>query len=464
MKSHPIDIRMTSVARHTIVAGALAALFLSGSVQARGLSHPIDTDYNARVSITGPAYPGSTVDIAGRGFKEGQDVQLLRDGTPITTHDIFHIGKEGTFQGSVDVPPEAPVGLHPIMVQVVNPGAADVFKLKVSPKIPFMGVENFDIATNRLEPGLYQAAYSKKNNAVYVTSSVGRPPVRVSKLMKVNPDTLKIDKAVTPPNDSTGKQVQGVYGIAVDDATGNIWVGNTRTGSIGVYKQDDLSLVKQFPDKLVPHSREVVIDSKRGTVYVSAVGTPDVYVFDTRSLEHVDTITLKSPTRTKDAPSPMGFALDEANGLVYVLSSNEQIYVLNADTRKIEKVYNLKGAENATAIALAPREQLLFVASQDTDNVLILDAATGDVKHDVKVGAGPLSVAWDNYKQVVYVANRASDSIAVVSPAGKLVANLPGGSYANHVITDGDGTIFAVNKSRTADDPHGDHIRRIFMR
>lgn len=464
MKKHPIEIRIKSFARHSLVAGALASMFVAAAVQARGLSHPIDTDFNARVSITGPAYPGSTVDIAGRGFKAGQDVQLLRDGSPITTHDIFRIGEDGRFKGSVVVPPEAPVGLHPVVVQVVNPGAAEIFKLKVSPRIPFAGVENFDIATNRLEPGLYMAGYSKKNNALFVTSTVGRPPVRVSKLMKVDPDTLQISKSVTPPNDSTGQQLQGVYGVAVDDVNGNVWVGNTRTGSIGVYRQDDLANIKQFPDKLVPHSRELAIDSSRGRVYVAAVGTPDVYVFDTRSLEHIDTVTLRSPTRVREMPSPMGFAIDEVNGLIYVVASTEQIYVLNADTRKIDKVFNLKGAENATAVALAPREQLLFVASQDTDNLLIVDAASGEVRHDVKVGAGPLSVTWDNYKQVAYVASRASDSIAVVNTAGKLVANIPGGSYANHVITDGDGTIFAVNKARTPDDPAGDHIRRIFMR
>lgn len=464
MKKHPIDIRMTKVARHTVMAGALAAMFLGGAVQARGLSHPIDADYNARVSITGVAYPGSTVEIGGRGFKAGQDVQLLRDGSPITTHDIFHIGEDGTFKGTVEVPPEAPVGLHPVVVQVVNPGAAEIFKLKVSPKIPFSGVENFDIARNRLEPGLYMAGYSKKNNALFVTATAGRPPARVSKLMKVDPDTLKITQAVTPPNDSTGKAQQAVYGIAVDDVNGNVWVGNTRSGSVGVYKQADLSVIKQFPDKLVPHSREVVIDSSRGRVYVASVGTPDVFVFDTRSLEHIDTITLKSPTRVRDPLSPMGFAIDEARGRVYVVTSTEQIYVLDADTRKVEKVFNLKGSQNSTAVALAPHQQLLFVASQDTDNLLILDAETGDVKHDVKVGAGPLSVTWDNYKQVAYVASRGSDSIAVVDTAGKLVANLPGGSYANHVITDGDGTIFAVNKARTPDDPEGDHIRRIFFR
>ena len=464
MKKHPIDIRVKNVARHTVMAGALAAMFLGGAVQARGLSHPIDADYNARVSITGVAYPGSTVEISGRGFKAGQDVQLLRDGSPITTRDIFHIGEDGTFKGSVEVPPEAPVGLHPVVVQVVNPGAADVFKLKVSPKIPFSGVENFDIARNRLDPGLYQAAYSKKQNAVYVTSAVGRPPVRTSTLMKVNPDTLKVDKVVTPPNDSTGRQLQAVYGVAVDDANGHVWVGNTRTGSIGVYKQDDLSLVKQFPDKIVPHSRELAVDSSRGLVYAAAVGNSDVAVFDARTLEHVGNITLQSPTRVRDVPNPMGFAIDEARGRIYVVTSSEQIYVLDADTRKVEKVFNLKGSQNSTAVALAPHQQLLFVASQDTDNLLILDAETGDVKHDVKVGAGPLSVTWDNYKQVAYVASRGSDSIAVVDTAGKLVANLPGGSYANHVITDGDGTIFAVNKARTPDDPEGDHIRRIFFR
>ena len=103
---------------------------------------------------------------------------------------------------------------------------------------------------------------------------------------------------------------------------------------------------------------------------------------------------------------------------------------------------------------------LLFVVSQGTDNLQILDATDGKLKADVKVGAGPLAVVWEPVRKLAYVANRGSDSVAAVDVNGNLVANLPGGSYANHVFTDGKGTVWSVNKARGLNDPQGDHISR----
>ena len=143
-----------------------------------------------------------------------------------------------------------------------------------------------------------------------------------------------------------------------------------------------------------------------------------------------------------------------------MVATTDQIYVIDEPTEKIEKVYNLKGAKGAISIAYAPEEKLLFVVSQGTDNLQILDATDGKLKADVKVGAGPLAVVWEPVRKLAYVANRGSDSVAVVDVNGNLVANLPGGSYANHVFTDGKGTVWSVNKARGENDPQGDHISR----
>ena len=111
-------------------------------------------------------------------------------------------------------------------------------------------------------PGLYQSAYSAASNAVFVTSAVGRPPVTQSQLLKLDPKSLKVIKAITPAQvpGSTNGAVYAVYGVGVDDANGNVWVTNTRQNSIAVYRQKDLSLVHQFPVDTVPHARDVVVD------------------------------------------------------------------------------------------------------------------------------------------------------------------------------------------------------------
>ncbi|WP_425530588.1 YncE family protein, partial [Stenotrophomonas maltophilia] len=103
----------------------------------------------------------------------------------------------------------------------------------------------------------------------------------------------------------------------------------------------------------------------------------------------------------------------------------------------------------------------LYVASQGTDNLLIVDVAAGKVLHDVPVGAGALNVAFDDASGLAYVSNRGAGTVTVVNGDGKVVANLDGGTLPNHVRADGKGNVFAVNKSRGAEDPKGDRITRI---
>lgn len=464
MKKHPIDIRSSTRLKGTALAVALAALSFSIGVQARGLTHPVDADYSGSVSFKETAYPGGSVEITGKGFKPGQEVQLLSDGATITTEAVLHAGADGSFTGQVDIPPESPVGIHPVVVQSVNPGYAEIFDFKISPKIPFTAVDSYQIGRAPLNPGVYQGAYSAKSNAIFVTSAVGRSPIKESTLMKVNPQTLAIEHQITPAADSTGKQLEAVYGVAVDDAAGTVWTGNTRTGSVAVYKQDDLSLVKQFKDAIAPHNRGVAVDSARHRAYVAAHRKNYVNVFNTETLEEKARVELESPTRTKITPAALDFAIDQEAGKLFVVATTDQIYVIDEASEKIEKVYDLKGAKGAISIAYAPEEKLLFVVSQSTDNLQILDATDGKVKADVKVGAGPLSVVWEPVKKLAYVANRASNSVAVVDLHGNLVANLPGGSYTNHVFTDGKGTVYGVNKSRGATDQEGDQISRYVSR
>ena len=454
-------IRAAGNMKGAALAVALASLAFAAGVQARGLSHPIDTDYKGSISVTNaPVYPGDTAEVSGSGFKPGQDVRLLRDGDSITAQPLLRVDAEGKVKGTIPVPPEAPLGLHPVVVQTVNPGYAEVIDFKVSPKIPFSANHDYNIKRAALNPGLYQGAYSAKNHAVFVTSAVGRPPVKVSSLMKINPSSLAIEAQVTPAATADGKQVEAVYGIALDEEAGTVWVGNTRTGGVAVYKQSDLSLVKQFDDKISPHNHGVAVDGKRQRAYVAAHGKNYVNIFNTATLEEKTRLELVSPTRTKTPPAPLSIAVDEANGKLFVASTTDQIYVIDQPTETIEKVYNLKGLKGAMSVAYAAEEGLLFVVGQQTDNLQILNAADGTLKSDTKVGANPLAVTWDPVHKRAWVANRASNSVAVVDANGNLTANLMGGSYANHVFTDGKGVVWSLNKSRGATDATADHISR----
>lgn len=467
MQTHLIGIRFgkTAVLKHT--AAVLALALSAGSVYAANtvFDQP-DTDFKGRVSSVGVVTPGSEALINGSGFKAGQEIQLLRSGQNVARDQPVTADQDGKFSTTIAVPTDAAVGRHPVVVQVAKPSAADVFELKVSPDLKFSGAEKFNIVAERVQPGMYQSAYSAASNMLFVTSAVGRPPVKESALMKVNADTLKIEASVTPAADKTSDkgQIMAVYGVAVDDAAGTVWVTNTRANTVAVYKQSDLSLVKQFDHGVAPHARDVAIDSEHHRAYVSAFSESEIIVFDIQKLEQLDSIAIKSGMRGKDF-QPMSLALDAKNSKLYTVSlPTSEAAVIDLAKQQVEHVYALPGANSSIGVAVAPQANVLFVASQGSDNVQLLDLKKGEILHSVSVGAGPLNVVWDAQNKLAYVISRGAGSIAVINLDGELVANLEAGSLPNHLSTDGKGAVFAINKARGKDDETRDRISKITLK
>jgi len=473
MKYRTSPSRPSRLLRPALLALALGS---AGPLLAQEAFTPPDTSFGGRINLQAPvAYPGDRVEVelAGEGFKPGQAVTLQR-GATVLNPQPYRADAEGRFKAALQLPGDAAIGRHPLLVRVDGPDAAQVFELKVSPKLALSGQQGFAINSEPLPRGLYQSAYSAASGALFVTAAVGRPPVKESQLLKVEPKTLKVVASANPPAAPAPAARSGqppreggvyaVYGVGVDDANGNVWVTNTRQNTVAVYRQSDLSLVRQFPQDSVPHSRDVIVDQKRGKAYVSATGGNHIAVFDTRTLQHVGDIEVASGQRGKEF-TPASLALDAEGGKLFSVNlAAPEAVVIDTASDTVEKVLPLGHAVGAIGVAWDGGARRLLVVAQGSDNLLVVDPASGKVEHDVAVGAGPLNVAVDPASGLAYVSNRASGTIAVVDRDGRLVANLDGGTYPNHVHADGSGAVFAVNKSRGEDDPKGDRITRLQAR
>ncbi|MFT4248919.1 MAG: YncE family protein [Pseudomonas sp.] len=462
----PRSFRPLHAAVLALALGAIAPLALAQST----FTAP-DTGFAGRISLKTPvAHAGDRIELAGEGFTPGQKVTLLR-GAAVLNAQPYVADAKGAFSASLQLPADAAVGRHPLLVRVDGPDAAQVFELKVSPKLALSGQQRFEVRSAPLVRGLYQSAYSAASGALFVAAAVGRPPVRQSELVKLDPNTLEIVARVTPapapaaparPGEAAREGgVYAVYGVGVDDANGTVWTTNTRQDSVAVYRQSDLSLVKQFPVGSVPHARDVVVDARRGRAYVSATGANHIAVFDTRTLEHLQDIEIASGQRGGKF-TPASLALDEAGGKLFSVSiASPEAVVIDTAGNKVEKLIALRNVASAIGVAWDAGARRLLVVAQGSDNLLIVDPASGRIEHDVAVGAGPLNVAVDPVSGLAYVSNRGSGTIAVVDRDGQLVGNLDGGTLPNHVHADGKGAVYAVNKSRGEDDRNGDRITRI---
>lgn len=451
-----------SLLRKAGLSVAVLALSISSAYAAGTFTQP-DTSFKGSAGAWGSVnYAGGEATITGRAFTPGQEIVLSQNGQVISGTAPLVADKDGAFELKVAIPADADVGQHTVVIQASKPNAASVFDLKVSPKVPLSGQDAFELQSQHLVPGVYQSAYSAKSDRLFVTSAVGRPPVKESQLVKVNPKTLTIESSIKPAvqDGRDDGQVQAVYGVGVDDANGNVWVTNTRSNTVAVYKQADLSLVKQFPDDTASHARDIVIDAKHHRAYASSPGSNIITVFDTKTLEVLAPIALRGKTRGD--VSLMSLALDADHGKLYTISSGtNELFIVDLKKGEAEQVYALPGARNASGVAVDAKNQQVYVASQGSDNLLIVDAKDGKVLHTIAVGAGALNVAFDPVRELAYVSNRGAGTVTLVNPKGQIVANLEGGSYPNHVALDGKGNAFLLNKAKGKDDATADRISLI---
>lgn len=461
-------------------------LLLAGSALAGGAApaaaqqafSALDSTASPQISFSSgdraqPIQAGSQVEVSGEGFRPNQKVTLLYGATPLPGGSLTADG-EGKVVGRIAVPANAPSGNHPIVVVAQGPYHAIVQDLKVSPTIPLSGQDQYSMTEVQAVRGLYQSAYSAKNNDLFVAAAIGRPPVKQSTLARLDADTLKVEASVTPqaapaqpPRDGAPARDPGlyaVYGVGVDDSKGTVWVTNTRQNTAAVYRQSDLSLIKQFEPGTVNHSRDVVIDEALGKAYVSATFAPEVVVFDTTKLEVAKRIAISSTQRGGEF-SAASLSLDAAKHRLYVVSqSTNEVAVIDTRADRVENVFPVPGARSAIGVSHDSQTGRIFVAAQGSDNLIILDGATGKVVADTPIGAGALNVKFDPVKRRAYVSNRGAGTVAVTDVDGKILANLGPAPLANHVSLGRNGTVYAVDKSAGARDAESDTILKIVPR
>ncbi|MFT4108754.1 Ig-like domain repeat protein [Propionicimonas sp.] len=368
----------------------------------------------------------------------------------------------------VKVPADAPVGAS--ISLGYNDGAAHSYDTGtvVTPDDTLRNTGDFTVTEKVLAGGLYQSVTNPATGKTFTTAAVGRPPILDSTLTKLDAATLEIEKTVAPaPVDSgdSSKGVYGVYGIALYNAGNQVWVSNTRQNTVAVYSQDDLSLVKQFPDSLTGHSRDLAVDETTGLVYVSsadrsASGNGYIDVYNAKTLAYSQRIELGSDAAPFQVT--MSLDLDQATGKLYTVSlTNERAAII--DTRKGNAVTYYSLGDNASSpsgVAFDASTKRLFVANQATNNVVVLDTTNGSILADIPTGVGALNTAYDSTFGYVYVANRSSATITVIDATTlTIVANLAGGTNVNHVEVGAGGALYAVNKK--ANDSSGNATNSI---
>lgn len=376
---------------------------------------------------------------------DGTDVVF--SGLPVTADEA------GAATVDYEIPADQALGSFPVVVTLSDGLSFTLSNQKISPDATVFGEEDFTVtsSTEELFQGLYQSAYSATENALFIAAAAGNGDTADGYIYKVDPETLKIITSVHVKDvtDDHGVSGQPPFGIGVDDVNGTVWVTNTRATSVAVYSEADLSLLQQFPSDLIGHPRDVIYDPVSDRVFASSAsegtnGDGYISVFDAKTFEKIDDVQ----TGPRVDFNPVSLALFDGTLVSPSLSSNK---VAKIDTQTLAVSFleiegiNI-GGRGASGIAFDDAGERLYIASQNSDEVVVADATTGATIKEVPTGAGALNVAFDKENQLVYVTNFGGTTVTVLDADGNKVANLPI-ARANHASVDGQGNAFVVDKN-----------------
>lgn len=382
-----------------------------------------------------PVKAGDDTVVTLQGLPAGASVTVLH-GADLLTAEPLTAGEDGKLSVPLSIPADAETGLHPLTILTQNPASVSQVMLKLSDVVAPKNADAFELQTVSVGERAYQTALSS-DGKLFVASARG--PNDGSRLQRLDATTLAVEAEAEVAKDSKGEQI-GVFGLAVDNAHGKVWAANTLAETVTVYDAKDLSVAKIFPEGSAQHPRSVVIDETRGRAYVSAALSGFVEVYDTATLEHVGQLEFVA-NRGRDMFGTVELDIDTKAGKLYSVSRDTPwIGWIDLDTGKSTTV-KVPEAIGATDIAHDPATGRLYVVSQETNNVVVLDAE-GKLLANTYIGAGGVGIVWDPATSQAYAATRAGGTVAVLDADGALVANIPADDTPNHLTVGPDGVIY----------------------
>ena len=420
-----------------------AAVALANAPQLLKEAAPKPTNPDVKGLITGGTAAGSEVDFEASGLKEGDKIiSVGTDSANWLRHDqsvnaLANDDGQVTIKG-VQIPADAKTGDHiyfTYLAKAENYKEYDVMlDATVTSSTEAINVDQYTGAKRTLLTTLTQSAFDPASKYIFAT--------RVSfedgtyTIYKLDAKTLD----VVAKNDI--EERYAADGIAVDNK-GQVWVTNSETGTVSVFKQSDLTHVKTFSQQELPGVKSIVIDNQTDLGYVGGPGGV-ITVLDINQNKPIGTIALDGFDEVTS------LALDQrTNQLIATSGESADPQVAKVDLANGKKVdrYEVKGAREVSGAAYDPVSKNIFVATNESV-ITVINSETEKVVTTIDTGSGTSDVRYNPKDQRVYAVNTGAGTLSVIDPAtNKAVAKLEVGSSPVHVSVASDGTVSVVNNA-----------------
>jgi YVTN family beta-propeller protein len=250
----------------------------------------------------------------------------------------------------------------------------------------------------------------------------------------------------------TALLVAFLLGLAPAQA-GVAYVMNSGAASISVIDMDTRTELRRIPVLREPHHVIPTPDGKEILVGDSAGN--EFFVIDPNTGE------VKRRLPVAD-PYLMGFS-PNAKYLVVNGLARAQVDIYDPATYKLIKRFPLKSMPSH--LAFSPDSSHVYITLQGTDKLAAIDLVKMEVQWVEPVGKTPAGVIWHNGK--LLVANMGSDDVVVVNPAtGAVERRIQIGRGTHQIFAQPDGKLLWVNSrvdgATTALDPKTLNVVRTY--
>jgi YVTN family beta-propeller protein len=277
-------------------------------------------------------------------------------------------------------------------------------------------------------PALYELVYSPAQDAVFVASAGGfGEGAEAGRILRLDPRSLEKKGEIV----LSGR----AFGLALDDAAGRLYVGDTTSASITVIdtRTDAVVGTVQLAEKVTtdkgkpeyPHNfRELVLDPENNRLYAPGLAAKDSapYVVDTAALRVEKVIP-------GFGAGVAGAVLDAARDRLYVSNLQGQLFVLNTAGPELLATAEVEG-DQLLNLALDAAGERIFATDQGNEfidkmradvlpdyklrgegnRVVVLDGEGRTIRH-LPTGAGPVAPLVGGER--LYVTNRDDGTVSV---------------------------------------------------
>lgn len=398
---------------------------------------------DAKGSFSDTAAAGSKVDFHAIDLPVGGRVISLGAGGVnwLTKEQIYDavVGNGGEIDiKDVQIPADAKTGdqIYFTYLDTLNEEYEVQVDAKVTSGTETINVDQYTGVKRTLLNSLAQSAFDPSSKALFVTrvSAEGNGDDKYT-IYKLDAKTLD----VLAKNDI--EERYAANGIAVDNK-GRVWVTNTNTGKISVYKQSDLTHIKSFAET-IEGAESIVIDNKNDLAYVGGVGGR-ITVLDINQEKSIGTIALDG----FDSVTNLSYDA-QTNQLLATSGVSDKPQVAKVKLSEGKKVdrYEVKGVRGVGGAAYDPVSKNIFVATGESA-ITVINPETGKVVTTIETGAGTTDIRYNPKDKRVYAVNHDDDTLSVIDPVtNKAVAKLEVGDLPVHVSVAPDGTVAVVNNA-----------------